>query len=212
MTRYVGDIHGQVDKLKEALNYPGKVVFVGDFVDSFRTTVAEQVECIELVLQAIEHGMAQAVFGNHEMSYFGGQCSGWNPAMQAHFDGGLGEKIRKAFKPYIWEDDILVTHAGVTKQLWDQHNMSKETMCQTLSEWYNTWDSPYYQVGQYRGGRHPYGGPLWCDWSEFVDVPGLTQIVGHSRGKTFRIKGDSICIDVLENIPGCEFLEIDPNS
>lgn len=34
----------------------------------------------------------------------------------------------------------------------------------------------------YRGGTNKYAGPLWCDMREleFVHVPGLNQIVGHT--------------------------------
>ncbi len=212
--RYVGDIHGQLDKLEQALDFPGKVIFVGDFVDSYRTTVADQILCIERVLQSIAAGHAEAVFGNHEMSYLNPlfRCSGWNSATEERFNSGLGDRIRAAFKPFIWENDVLVTHAGITKGLWEDYNLSKENLAQTLTEWYHHIDSPYYQVGRARGGWKKYGGPLWCDWSEFKPVEGLTQVVGHSRGSGIRVKDHSYCIDVLENITGCEFLELDgPN-
>lgn len=51
-------------------------------------------------------------------------------------------------------------------------------------------------AGRARGGTATVGGPLWLDWEkEFEDIPGLPQLVGHTRGEAIRRKGDSWCID-----------------
>lgn len=41
---------------------------------------------------------------------------------------------------------------------------------------------PWLRAGWARGGDCPVGGLTWLDWNrEFVPIPGLNQIVGHTR-------------------------------
>lgn len=61
-------------------------------------------------------------------------------------------------------------------------------------------------TGTPRGGSDPVGGPLWLDWSrEFSDIPGLPQIVGHSRGPSPRQMGASTCLDCAQTL--CALLD-----
>lgn len=207
--RFVGDIHGQLGVLEQALDFDGKVVFVGDFVDSFRKSPEDQYKCVKMVCEEIANGDVEAVFGNHELSYIYPQkmaCSGWNGRMQTYFDHELRDLVLKHFKPFTVVEGILVTHAGLTKQLWEDQHLTLENFPKVLTEWWEDHYSPFFQVGATRGGMWEFGGPLWCDQREFKAVPGLRQIFGHSRGNEFRQWGtpaedsESVCIDVLENV------------
>jgi len=76
----IPDLHGKVEVIKLALNqtkyFP---VFLGDYLDSFTRTPEEQVEGLQLVLDAITTGRAIGLLGNHELSYleFSMRASGY---------------------------------------------------------------------------------------------------------------------------------------
>lgn len=203
--RFVGDVHGQFDVLTLALDTDAeRIIFVGDIVDSYTRSVEDQIRCVELLLDLTEKANTnvECLLGNHEWSYLDPdqQCSGWKAATQAHFIH-LAERVRKAFKPFILvKQDFLVTHAGLTRAMWRDHKLSLENLEETLSVWSRDTKSPFFQVGCYRGGTAPYGGPLWCDFrEEFESIRELTQVFGHTRGKGFRKRENATCIDTLEN-------------
>jgi len=51
-----------------------------------------------------------------------------------------------------------------------------------------------YNVSSYRGGMDSHSGIVWCDYDEFVDIPNVKQIFGHTHGKV-RQTENHICID-----------------
>jgi hypothetical protein len=200
--RFVGDIHGQINVMKQALDCDAdRVIFVGDLVDSFRRSVPEQVECLDLALSLAGEGRVDVTWANHEWSYLepSMRCSGYNAAMAAMMID-RADMIRMKFRPFIYEREILVTHAGLSNQLWEEFNLNKENFIEHLADWTHDLRSPYYDIGYARGGRAKVGGPLWCDFNhEFQPVPGLNQVFGHSRGVGIRRIEDNWCIDTLEN-------------
>lgn len=209
--RFVGDIHGQINVMRMALDCDAdRIIFCGDFVDSWKRAVSDQIACIELALNNIGDGRVSAVWANHEWSYMEPKmrCSGFNLATEAHLIP-LKEDIRKKFKPFIYEQETLVTHAGLTHQLWKEHQLGLDTFEQVLTEWSHDINSPFFNIGRARGGNDRYGGPLWCDFNhEFQPIPELKQVFGHTRGKGFREKGNAICIDTLENTKP-QFLDLE---
>ena len=58
---------------------------------------------------------------------------------------------------------------------------------------------PFFQVGFTRGGSNDVGGPLWCDYDEFADIPGINQIFGHTPNHIVRHRktknSEHYCID-----------------
>ena len=207
---FVGDIHGKPEVVEEALSREGKKIFVGDFMDSFDRTPANMGMCLELVLNAIEKGEAEAIYGNHELSYMNmhHRCSGYshkNLYMFHEFD----PKVEQLFKPHILlAPNFLVTHAGLTKQIWDQQKLTLENLDEKLTEWWPDNSSPVHQIGRYRGGYANVGGTFWCDWNaEFRPVPNLTQVFGHTAGQGIRQIENSYCIDCLDH--EINFLEME---
>lgn len=207
---FVGDIHGKAELVESALAKEGKKIFVGDFIDSFDRSIAEHRKCYELVLAAIKDGEAEAIFGNHELSYLmiHHRCSGFSSARQSLMQEYELE-IRKYFVPFILlQKDFLVSHAGLTKQIWDQNSLTLESLPQTLAEWWPDPRSPMHQIGRYRGGYDSVGGLFWCDFRQgFEPVSGLTQVFGHTPGVGIRRVEDSYCIDCLDRSK--EFLELE---
>lgn len=203
-TLIVGDIHGKVEVVQEVLQQEHPVIFVGDILDSYEYSVKDSIQCLDLIFEAIDSGKAQCLYGNHELSYMylSMRCSGYKPATQIHMDGGYRKEMEKRFKHFLYypgEKPVLITHAGLTNQLWDDYFLNFNTLEERLTEWCTYTHSPAYAIGHVRGGHDPVGGIFWCDWnSEFVPVPGLTQIVGHTRGKGLRKIENSFCIDFLD--------------
>ena len=199
---FIGDIHGKVEQVERALAMEGKKIFVGDFQDSFTRSPEDHAKCLDLVLAAVDTGEVEAIYGNHELSYImeHHKCSGWD-TKRWHVMVDRAEQIKAKFKTHILiSPDILVTHAGLTNQLWEKHNLSRDTMTHTLDAWWPNPKSPMHQIGRYRGGWDEYGGLFWCDWNaEFEPVPGLTQIFGHTAGKGIRQVEQNFCIDCLDH-------------
>ncbi len=199
--RVVGDIHGQIELMKMAMNGDhDKVIFVGDLVDSWDRSVDDQIKCVEYALEFVDKGRMEVLWANHEWSYLDPimRCSGYNSVVADYLIPFKNDVLTK-FKPF-WYEGFLITHAGLTKQLWDEHKLTLDNFEQVLTEWSKHISSPFFQISRYRGGYAPVGGPLWCDFRhEFIPIPELPQIFGHSRGKGIRQNGNSFCIDTLEN-------------
>lgn len=202
-TMVVGDLHGQHELALAALDTGYPVIFIGDYLDSFTRSPVEQIQTLKLVLEAIKAGAARGILANHETSYTKNQrCSGWNPSTQLGVDQIIvdtGHTDPETFQrksdidlleDYIWHEGFLISHAGVSQRYLDLHKI-------TLEEYLAAGD--FEQVGRARGGRG-IGGLRWCDWNyEFEPVPGVKQIVGHSRGNSVRERDGNYCIDCLED-------------
>lgn len=172
-TLFVGDIHGEWEVVKKVLKFPGRVVFVGDYVDSHTRSTDSCIKALKLVLDAVENRpLTIAHFGNHEMSYCGHMCSGYNWDTQITIDSELRHKMDAYLKYYSYVDGVLVSHAGVSSKYLEANNVSLDDYLKT---------GEYTEVGYTRGGRNPVGGLLWCDWfTEFEPIQGVPQICGHS--------------------------------
>lgn len=199
----VGDIHGKVHEVQRALEKEGIKIFVGDFIDSFDRSVEDHDKCFELVLDACEKGEAKCIYGNHELSYLkdGHQSSGWKYEHAVLVKQKYQAQIRKHFKSHIFlEPDFLVTHAGLTRQHWLNHNLTLERLPLWLADgWFADRTHPVHHVGAFRGGMSSAGGIFWCDFNhEFVPIPELTQVFGHTRGNGIRRRENSFCIDCLD--------------
>lgn len=208
---FVGDIHGKIDLVKEALDRDGKTIFVGDFCDSFNRNLQDHEDCLVTVMDAIEAGKAEAIYGNHELSYLlpMHQCSGYNKGMQFIVDQQK-ERIEKTFSKYIiLPGNWLVTHAGMHPIVHEYYTKSL-----SMADFVNDPHTAAHWIGRSRGGPHTVGGIWWCDFNkEFESVPGLNQIFGHtaSGGYDIRLKtGENsmnYCIDCLDRT--VKFLELD---
>ena len=192
-TLLVGDLHGRVDLVEKAFEMNLPIVFLGDYLDSFTASVADQILTLTKVLDACEEREGvSALYGNHEWSYLDDRmvCSGWNAATQAHINV-LNSRMYKILQSYVWAEGFLVSHAGVSQKLLDIEGI-------TLEEYLEKGE--FNQIGRSRGGVSPCGGLYWCDFQrEMVSLDdGTKQVVGHTRGKGIRQEGGVTCIDCLE--------------
>jgi len=159
--------------VERVLKSEHKIVFIGDYLDSFDRKMVEQLHTINLVLGAVraQPDRVWALQGNHERSYQDRhmQCSGYSYELadQLHQTVDMSPLL-----DYIWVDDWLISHAGVSQKLLDASG-------QTLEEYLDAED--YDQIGRARGGRDAVGGLYWCDWWREFEPTATPQIVGHSN-------------------------------
>jgi len=175
----IGDLHGQIEIAEEVLSdkYSGYTkIFIGDYVDSFDRSIEDQIKVLKLVLTSCEtRNDVYGLIGNHELSYIkdGMRCSGWAFETKSHIRH-LEKRMKDSLLSHFFlEEDILITHAGATAQLFDD--------VQDVRDALEVDHEDLYTIGASRGGWKPAGGIFWCDfWAEFRPIEGLTQIVGHS--------------------------------
>lgn len=169
-------------------------LFLGDFLDSWDASPADQVRALERVLGMVRRGEAIAVPGNHEVSYTSNL-----PGLSATGNKGLTNSLlipikrdmERLLKPFFYHEPTrtLFSHAGLSKRVWDICELNMETLPAVLHGWALSYESPFYWIGRARGGPDRCGGLLWCDWHlEFDPVPGLSQVVGHTA--SFSQKGE----------------------
>lgn len=146
MAIIVGDIHGNVEKVKVFLDYKPEVehVALGDYLDSFTESVERQLECLQLLMDS----NAILVWGNHDLHYLKFplfQFPGYQQVHAAVYQDILETNINR-FKASYVADGWLCTHAGVhrgiadkqgdVKVLADMFNRCWETFLQNRQEGY----------------------------------------------------------------------------
>lgn len=220
---FVGDLEGKVARVEEALAKDGIAVFVGDITDARDPAIthSDYISCYALICEAIIKGKAKACFANHELSYIMPHkhaCSWSHGQGLKRLMDDINPIILQHFKPYhLIRPDFLVTHAGLTNQIWTRYGLTLENLSFKLDKWWMDSESPAHWIGDSRGGNNPVGGIFWCDYKEdFQPVPQLNQVFGHTRVKgieTWVTTGEvgektNYAIDCL-NSSKPEFLELD---
>lgn len=198
----IGDIHGR-DNWKQLLNDVDKydkIIFVGDYVDSFDVPNPVILQNLQEIIQFRRQFPHKVVtlLGNHDIQYlfwdevrtFG--CTGFRPEA-AHDLITLFRANHDIFDAAWQSDKTIVTHAGITNG-WMKYNkeviesarkrFNTETIAETLNSMLHvhTYNRSLHQVSSKRGGPYNYGGITWADKLETEKdcLKGYTQVVGHT--------------------------------
>lgn len=201
----IADLHGKSDWEKVKNKTADKIVFLGDYVDSFTHSNVEILHNLNNIIQFKNDfpDLVELLIGNHEVQYIRGYgypkygCSGYRTLMM-HDLGKLFDDNKKYFNVayeyslnglnYIW------THAGITNKWFKDFLVEYTEKIETdefldvsLSDKLNIgfeykMDS-IFQVSFYRGGISNYSGILWADYQETKKdmLNNWHQIVGHTR-------------------------------
>lgn len=197
MSIAVGDVHGNVEKIRAFLDYKPEEehVSLGDIVDSDIEPPSRQIECLNLLFDA----GAVLLWGNHDIQYadirYTYPCSGHiqgNPVPQIVRDN------QQRFKAAHAVDGYILTHAGVCTQIsqgcndpvklaenLNQRLLKKDTpeyveLLLAAEEEAKFRRDPIFYVSKHRGGREDYGGIFWFDpFCEEGINRDLRQIYGH---------------------------------
>ena len=209
----IPDIHNAWHVAEEIIRNekPDSIVFLGDYFDDFGDDWRVAKNTAKWLAESLRDETRTHLIGNHDLSYMAKnpylRCSG--------YDGAKHVEIQKVgidwnvLQMYCWVDGWLCTHAGLSDRFLSlirkNPNDSVEKVLgyswnglgKTLTD--VGYDHPFFHVGYTRGGDFPVGGPLWCDYDEFVDVSGVRQIFGHTRRPFVRHHGmdsaEHYCID-----------------
>jgi len=218
---FIGDIHGlsEWDNIAiGGLKQFYKIVFLGDYVDSFHVRPVEQLHNLKNLCTFIRKNKdhVTALLGNHDYAYV------YNyPGISGH-QGTQAHEYRKIFQDNIdlfqiaWgyqsetsKQYTLATHAGLTQTFWKKHILpefaegkflhqitdGKKPADLKIHEALNYLQDKelLWKVGQMRGGWGT-PGPLWADNMELFEDPyeGINQVFGHTPKA-------SITVDHIDN-------------
>lgn len=200
------DPHQDHVKVEYLLDYERYdiAVCLGDWFDSFdHNRIGDVEKTCDILKKKVFDKNFLTLFGNHDVHYFWDNkfslCSGYEASKDELISQCLWKlftHIREKMQWYVWIDDFLCTHAGISpihipplglqakNGLLDKEKLTiwldegaKSAEC-SLASGSDHW---FYRAGYGRGGRLPAGGITWLDFeTEFQPIEGLKQIVGHS--------------------------------
>ena len=190
----IPDIHDKIDQLRRIDNQFGRKlprIYLGDWTDSFKGTVAEQEATIKYLANELSQPDRTFLWGNHDWHYhepvhpsgIRAYTSGFSEDRLKLWASILPSDWHTRFKFYHYHGEWLLSHAGFNKP---------------PKDWIES-DMPWV-VGRARGGSGRCGGPIWLDWNEeFLsfseDGSNQKQILGHTTVKHPEIEYGSINLD-----------------
>ena len=196
-TLFIPDVHERVEvlkKLEPLMEKADRVVFLGDFFDTFSND-KQALATAQWLKPRLYDSKFTVLWGNHDCHYafthpmF--RCSGYLHSTQTILDKEFKEDDWRRFKPFTRVSKYLVSHAGFrpeTKKLLEEARQAVENASKGM--FHNFW-MPGWSVG----GPAKFGGPTWLRWWELKDI-GDPQIVGHTPLEKPEIKEDgSINLD-----------------
>jgi len=218
---FIGDVHGltEWDNIAmSGLKNFYEIVFLGDYVDSFFVSAAQQIANLrDLITFLRKHqDVATALLGNHDYAYIYGY-SGISGHQHYHI-----QEYRKIFQDNIdlfkiaWgftgKDGkyTLATHAGLTSEFWNKFvvpEFNEGKWLHTITDGKKPDEIPMHETLNYlkdkgdvlwKVGRARMGagtpGPLWADYTEVLDdpYPGINQVFGHTPRA-------SVTVDHIDN-------------
>ncbi len=173
---------------------PDKVVFLGDYFDDFDDTLEITEQTALWLKDSLEKPGRVHLLGNHDLSYINTsyRCSGFSEG-KLYAIKKSGVDLTK-LKHFAWVDHWLCTHAGLSDTFYKMQG--EHVAIENLLDVYpKDYTSKLYDCSYFRGGSDPASGILWCDYSEFVDIPYLKQIFGHTKANHVRQTENHICLD-----------------
>lgn len=201
------------------------IVFLGDYFDCFedidnKNYFSIQKTCVWLNETWKRLGKKGIwLIGNHDVSYLSSYipnsyrirknsffgCSGYTNNKSSEINKNLSPEFVSDLELCCKVNGYIVSHAGFHYNNFQPLSSELENVKRLYNEWESDKHSFYNQafhwiwdIGRCRYGLSDVGSPVWLDWNyEFVDIPGLPQIVGHTNGETHRQKGSSYCIDAF---------------
>jgi len=207
-TVVIGDIHGRsVWKLIVEIEKPDKVIFIGDYFDSFDIKGVDQLNNFQDIIAFKQSGQCEVIMliGNHDHHYF--------PETGYTGTSGYQNRIAPSITQVIDEnrehlqiaynmDEYLFTHAGVSPifmdEVFGQDSWSQDTIVEDLNELFK-----YKPKAFEFNGLDPYGDsvsqtPIWIRPRSLMKAnkdhdKGLKkkyiQIVGHTEARKLDLEG-----------------------
>lgn len=231
-TVILGDIHG-TNYWQTIINFekPDRVVFVGDYFDSFNIPPQKEIENFKDILEYKKSGLAEVILlvGNHDHHYLKSVGPSGTSGYKFEIAFQAGELLEQADLKMAYQfKNILVTHAGLSHVFMRKHfpNYDVESVADNLNELFHHKPLVFQFNTQ---ALDPYGddiyqSPIWIrprslmranrntELKEtYIQVFGHTQVekvdtAGHRTG------GRYYCIDSLSTSGEYMYIEDDSNS
>jgi len=204
-TVVIGDIHGRsIWKLIVNMENPDRVIFIGDYFDSFDIKGVEQIQNFKEIIEYKKTSGKEVILlvGNHDHHYYpeigntgtNGYQKGIAPNIIQVVDENR-EHIQMAYQM----DEYLFTHAGVSSVFMDEtfgsNGWKVETIADELNEMFK------YRPGVFSfNGLDPYGDdtyqtPIWIRPRSLMKSNRNTlrtrfiQVVGHTQVNKLDLAG-----------------------
>jgi hypothetical protein len=213
----LGDVHG-LNKWQEIIKQPfSKVIFLGDYFDSFEVPFEQQLENFKNIL-AFKYGSPDKVvllLGNHDyqyLSYVGEHYSGYQADKKSKISSLLELAIEDGMLQACYSyKNWVFTHAGITKTWLRNSGGNIKTIEDSVNRIFLDYPRSFCFI---EGKNHSnYGddvtqSPFWVRPKSLLEdkIVGFKQVVGHTHQKHIQITDDIFFIDTLE--PGNEYLII----
>lgn len=220
-TLVIGDIHGRNCWENIVLNNTfDKVVFVGDYFDSYDKNITPQIEInnFKKIIEFKKQNEKKVILliGNHCWHYFK-----FTKDKYSGYDFGksheVGELLHNALNNNLIQmcyvqDNFIITHAGVTKTWVRDNNVDvtniEESINDLLKYKPNAFD---FNIGRNWSstGDDVCQTPIWIRKNSLEKdlIDGYVQIVGHTPQKNIILDNEVIYVDTLGT--SNEFLIID---
>jgi predicted RNase H-like HicB family nuclease len=213
----IPDIHLRHHQAEQIIGEvkPTLTVFLGDYFDDFYDSPQANSATAHWLKNSLEKPDRIHLMGNHDAHYRWPHmaCSGFSPPKCVAIRKVLGEEGFAKLKlwHYDQESNTLFTHAGLTQPLVERRGGWRKALEEAdvtpkpnprlaCAAGERNW---LYAPGMKRGGPSRFGGPLWCDLSEFVPIAGLNQVFGHTPAHEpvlIREGGQfNLCLDTHSN-------------
>lgn len=222
----IGDLHGKRDKLYDGneLRYDfssyDKIIFIGDYWDSFDVPFADQKSLfLDVIKLKKKYGdKVKLLMGNHDAQYlyisnYSLRCSGYQEEYQReiHF---LMDREKDLFEYFSLIEvegiEYLFSHAGVCGSF-EREMLDKYGLTYKDYELFKVGDEvrEIFNISEACGGYKKYDGPLWLRPESLEqDIPSfgaeVVQVFGHTFNEEMVINIDRnnnyINVDCLENL------------
>lgn len=194
-----------------------KIIFLGDYFDSFGDTTGQAEETAEWLHESLQKEDRVHLIGNHDLPYLlidvnksrepfpkEYYCPGYRPDKAAVIRNIITEEDLGKFKAMYFAADFLLSHAGIVERLIPADvrkygDTDDEAICNyvnleytqlVVNKGFRIKKFPLFLAGSRMGHERP-GGVIWSDWEdEFLTTAGINQIVGHTPGAYMRTLND----------------------
>lgn len=216
----LGDIHQDIGYANRCLELESdfdRVVFLGDFFDTFKTPDGAIIygvtqTCVWINEKFEELGdKAVWLCGNHDCAYLASYtkdytktkqspyyyCSGWSKNKAKYFNKTINPEWINSLELCVQlGKNTVASHAGFHYRMFQPYTSE----INNINEYYGRWErekhifhhEPWHwiwDVGRCRGGMAIVGSPVWLDWNqEFVPLDNVSQVVGHTTMKELSLR------------------------
>lgn len=214
----IGDTHGRNlwEKIIEQESDADKIIFIGDYWDSFDISYVEQRKNFIKILDFKEDNPERVVLliGNHDyhyLPYTSGRYSGYQHIHAVDIGELVGDAVGRGLMNMAYaEQGYIFTHAGTTNTWLEENNLRQRPS--EINELFriNPGAFEFNQTDTTGCGNNRFQSPIWVRPPALVaDFPeGCVQVVGHTQDEhvMFYHSGEPVKLIIID-APG-EYLII----